>query len=758
MAQKTNYMSIESDEVPECNTDITEQQKQELSPIQIKNHRRSRDAGMHITLNESNNGHRTSLDNTIHSGCRVITKDGSKGVVRSINILQIELDGNGNDKKYIYRPASDVNILTNETDITMTKNSNFDDETKSMAEEQKDIETPISNHDDYEGLPSDWEGDDDNEECIQNDYGEAVDEAKYEVIDERMRNERDDMSIYQMMYIPERITKKAIEGKYIKEQFSNSNQFYHYLNNNNTLQKLDQFYKKYRSMDQDGKKLVIFNTELHTKQNGEEIYIVGSENDMQKSQTPWKMKRFMTATQIEKICHIKNKDLPKGCRRSSRIFTDFTKMPKNKMGNNQLCIKNSAELQQIWTQQQNRKKKGKKKTKKPGMMKKENVLNISVPELNECIQRAINSTDPEDDLKVIVSFEKTGKSKQINSYCIDHLLPVKINNNRIGIIWRSNKPNIMCSDWRDIQNKMLLYSASNDRIPAEWLENNITDLKFTDDPGNQYTNNMAGRPRKTGYAASPVYQRSRQNMQRYLQSAPNANGYNDNDRQFSSSSIGQTQLTQSPINNAVTIQPQLRIPSMSHSVSNAASYTNTTPSNDNSRSFLIGSVGQNQQTYTPINNVVSLQSVYNSLGSQSIPNISYSVSNIASFQQQQTQYNNNNMNNTMNNNLFSVPNIATNMSMNMNNSNLSLQSSPNVATVAATASSMQQSSLPAQSKLLYVRTLDVPGVAQGIYYYSPKVIYNGYTALYPSKQSQQPTFVNSQTLNMLIASDLGSTI
>jgi len=320
-----------------------------------------------------------------------------------------------------------------------------------------------------------------------------------------------------LIFISEEATQNAVESRSTREFFTSSKQLFHYLRWTIKMQQIDAFYKVLRveKNGRDAFEVVLFNTELHRRNNGcddasevnglDALFIVGIKNDRVSLKSPkWKMDSFATAREVCEKYGISAEWLPVGSRRIGRAFGDlnrqrryrevvisgwlrresesssskmlasavvlrwcfyffdpFSRLPQYLQGATTVTQGVYGTLPQIKTLQ-----KKEKHRLAPCEMR------VSTSDFCKFISAAMSN-----ELMRIVSFDK---HKTV--FHIDLLLPVRLPSNAdgtenwIGIIFRDNNPSSICIDCNDIRTKSKLFDALCDVDRFEWLQNRITKL------------------------------------------------------------------------------------------------------------------------------------------------------------------------------------------------------------------------------------------------------------------------------------------
>merc|ERR1712154_327804 len=141
------------------------------------------------------------------------------------------------------------------------------------------------------------------------------------------------------IFISEECTERALSENTICEGFETSKQLFHYLRWSIKMQQIDEFYKVFNlHSNREQNVIIVFNTELHrnTVSNLDgpilsTLYIVGVQNDKITVKSPrWKMKQFMTSSELYKTYGIKHKYLPIGSRANSPSFKQFMKQKEKR--------------------------------------------------------------------------------------------------------------------------------------------------------------------------------------------------------------------------------------------------------------------------------------------------------------------------------------------------------------------------------------------------------------------------------------------
>eukprot|EP01084_Bolivina_argentea_P296054 509831_1 len=120
---------------------------------------------------------------------------------------------------------------------------------------------------------------------------------------------------------------------------------------------------------------------------------------------------------------------------------------------------------------------------------KTKILRVSLDTFYDDVNIALNSGNDRNNLIPIVSI-LTGKRYNKNGdYSVDQILPVRINNNWIGIIYRNGSPMSTLIDKYDIINKAILCDPAFDKSKLDFFVNYICKLEIGDNITGSENNN-----------------------------------------------------------------------------------------------------------------------------------------------------------------------------------------------------------------------------------------------------------------------------
>lgn len=304
-----------------------------------------------------------------------------------------------------------------------------------------------------------------------------------------------------LVYIPPHCTKHIIDIQLVQEPFVNAKGLYQYLNWTIRVNKINKFIKIFKTSN--GIDILVINSELHDKY-GNILYMLCIQNDIisTKSQQ-WQFVKLVTEQEIlelfterlslitgyinnihssvSKVGSVSNVirliaqytdcsvTLPSGARSKA---DQFEPVRANKLLSKE-CIRNQRLPQNKYRQL---------KSVRTGYDKEnrnnKDILHVSTNQFYQCINNALNSNDPKHKLVPIVSI-LTGKKYPHGQYNVDQVLPVKIEGNWIGIVYREGLPVMTLIDGYDIKNKAVLCNPSFDKSKLEHFKNNITKIEIS---------------------------------------------------------------------------------------------------------------------------------------------------------------------------------------------------------------------------------------------------------------------------------------
>eukprot|EP01083_Nonionella_stella_P280283 953472_1 len=270
-----------------------------------------------------------------------------------------------------------------------------------------------------------------------------------------------------IIFIPKHHTENAMNNNYILELFESTKQLFYYLRWKANMEAIHGNLKIFKISKTT--EILIFNTNLHCKNNNELIYIIGIKNDKAFTTVTknnrieqWKMDSyFMTSSDIQTKYNINIQYLPLST--ETKLKLDLNKLKSRK---NEISMNRYSDLPVIKTNKVKCDKTSKKYQKG---------VSLSVSK-----QRLMSEIQKSEIFIPIISFNDN-KTK----YYIDIVLLININNNCIGIIFseKSNyfNPIGIAIDCVDMKNKMYLFRPAKTVNEYQWIQNDINSLYIYND-------------------------------------------------------------------------------------------------------------------------------------------------------------------------------------------------------------------------------------------------------------------------------------
>jgi len=209
-----------------------------------------------------------------------------------------------------------------------------------------------------------------------------------------------------------------------------------------------------------GAKVMLIDTELHDH-DGHTLYALSIPNDLiaPKSQK-WQMAALLTAAELSDLLSISRKVLPHGVRASSSRFLEYNR-----------SLAASSESQTVREMKAfiaDRYRKVKPICYQQIKCVKTNTRNEEIQHLRVTLTTfcdAVGNALYDDRLSVIPMVSITSKKRRgrrFGDFSVDYLLPVPIDGNWVGVVYRNGVPQQALMDHHDITNKALLCNPSFD--------------------------------------------------------------------------------------------------------------------------------------------------------------------------------------------------------------------------------------------------------------------------------------------------------
>jgi len=283
------------------------------------------------------------------------------------------------------------------------------------------------------------------------------------------------------VFIGNKFTEKCIRDRVIAEHIPTAQRLYQYLNWTVRINKVEQ--SNLLLEGRNGSKIMIINTELHDHR-GQSLYALCVPNDAVGGKTQkWQLAAFLTAYDVVECLKIDSNDLPRGVREICSQFEEYRAIQSDPrlLGIIKVQIntwdtrRKPARYGHMKCIQTGSGHKGKKH-----QSAEDRELLIGLSSFCTKVRRALDC--PFTKVVPILSiFSKKNGKRRVEDFSVDYLLPVRIENNWVGVVYRDMDPVMALMDIYDVTNKALLCDPSFNVDGMGWFENWYTRLRIVPD-------------------------------------------------------------------------------------------------------------------------------------------------------------------------------------------------------------------------------------------------------------------------------------
>jgi len=284
-----------------------------------------------------------------------------------------------------------------------------------------------------------------------------------------------------MVFIPGKLTERLVADNVISERIPSAQRLYQLLNWTLRISKVAACCALFEGRN--GGKAMVIDTELHDE-GGQSLFALCTPNDVvtAKSQE-WQLAALLTAQRLRDL-GIAGEALPRGVRAQSLQFERLRAILEHPQSGGLKALKRqflSAESQrkpsrlaQIKCIETGRCRKGRKRG--------DNVLTVGVSAFRRAVRSALESEDERHDLVPMVSIvSRKGRKCRAEDFSVDHLLPVRVGGDWVGVVYRGGEPFMALLDIYDITNKALLCDPCFGVDGMEWFRNGANRLRIVAD-------------------------------------------------------------------------------------------------------------------------------------------------------------------------------------------------------------------------------------------------------------------------------------
>jgi len=284
------------------------------------------------------------------------------------------------------------------------------------------------------------------------------------------------------VFVARKYTEKLVASEQIVEGFSTAQRLYQYLNWTMRINKVSESMNLLEGRH--GAKVLLINTELHDRER-RELYALCIRNDVVSVKAQkWQLAALLTASQLSSSLGIDYHHFPRGVRASSPQFEEL-RMMKQGVGQNSLRAlkqrirERDAQRKIIRYQQLKCVLAGNGRTakRKPSS---ERVLTVHLSSFYAKVREALHS--PLTPLLPMVSIvsRKLYQRKE-EDFSVDYLLPVRVGQDWVGVVFRDMEPIMALMDIYDITNKALLCDPAVDVEALPFAQSPFNRLKILPD-------------------------------------------------------------------------------------------------------------------------------------------------------------------------------------------------------------------------------------------------------------------------------------
>jgi len=277
------------------------------------------------------------------------------------------------------------------------------------------------------------------------------------------RSRRKNQKSQSLVFIASSLTEQWLADNLISESFSTANRLYQYLNWTMRMANVALSAKCPSIVTLEGRRgasVMVIDTELHDH-DGHLLYALCIPNDIVAPKTQkWQMAALLTAAELSDLLRISPKLLPYGVRASSSQFSEYNR-----------SLRTSSEAQTVREMKRfiaDQYPKIKPICYQQIKCVKTNTRNEEIEHLRVSLtafSEAVGSALDDDRVSVIPMVSITTKKRRgrrFDDFSVDYLLPVPIDDNWVGVVYRNGVPQQALMDHHDITNKVLLCCPSFD--------------------------------------------------------------------------------------------------------------------------------------------------------------------------------------------------------------------------------------------------------------------------------------------------------
>merc|ERR1719433_2467114 len=232
-----------------------------------------------------------------------------------------------------------------------------------------------------------------------------------------------------------------------------------------------------------GRTVLLVNTELHD-QRGRELYALCIPNDVISFKAQkWQLADLMTASALIDSLSISQHVLPRGVRAISQQFRcmESLKTAKSRILQRARYCKDIRYLQ-LKCVETNTGGTNKYKAKRRRNRNPQEILEVPLTTLVSLVHDAL-ADDGVELIRIVSIISKNNGRRRKENFSIDYLLPIRIGDDWVGIVYRNGYPSQALMDCYDIANKAILCDPSFNEKRLSWFTNTHHRLriKLSDD-------------------------------------------------------------------------------------------------------------------------------------------------------------------------------------------------------------------------------------------------------------------------------------
>jgi len=284
-----------------------------------------------------------------------------------------------------------------------------------------------------------------------------------------------------MVFINGKVTARLIRSQLIREDILTARRLYQYLNWTMRISKVAETMTIMEGRT--GRKVLLFDVELHD-QRGEGLYALCVPNDVQSPNAQqWQLADLLTAHQLTHLLRIDSRELPGGVRAVSSQFEQFRMMESvedtDRLKGEIMAIDDRLNRLRYYRLKCIRTGNGKKSKK---WQDEGSVLKVKLSTFYEKVHDALMDENvaliP---IVSIVSRRNRDLNEKEENFSVDYLLPIEIQSNWVGVVYRKGQCAMALMDKYDISNKAILCDPSFDVKRLDFFQNEYNRLKIVMD-------------------------------------------------------------------------------------------------------------------------------------------------------------------------------------------------------------------------------------------------------------------------------------